>query len=174
MFEKLSNKCFLKSTALLLSFAMMFMSFTLPAGPVTLKSGSIIPLELLSTISSKDCRSGQMIDFKVTKDVVAEGKTVIPAGSIAKGQISRVKKSGLLGSEGQIEVVIRSVTAIDGTDVYLTGASLNDEGNNQVALSIVLTFLCLFGFLIKGGNAEIPAGTLCNATVAGNTTINVD
>ena len=36
MFEKLSNKCFLKSTALLLSFAMMFMSFTLPAGPVTL------------------------------------------------------------------------------------------------------------------------------------------
>jgi len=32
----------------------------------------------------------------------------------------------------------------------------------------------LFGFLIKGGNAEIPAGTLCNATVAGNTTINVD
>ncbi len=106
MFEKLSNKCFLKSTALLLSFAMMFMSFTLPAGPVTLKSGSIIPLELLSTISSKDCRSGQMIYFKVTKDVVAEGKTVIPAGSIAKGQISRVKKSGLLGSEGQIDEYI--------------------------------------------------------------------
>jgi len=50
-----------------------------------------------------------MIDFKVTKDIVAEGKTVIPAGSIAKGQISRVKKSGLLGSERQIEVVIRSV-----------------------------------------------------------------
>lgn len=50
---------------------------------------------------------------------------------------------------------------------------LNQYGVHRM-LTIVLTFLCLFGFLIKGGNAEIPAGTLCNATVAGNTTINVD
>lgn len=174
MFNKLIKSHYFKPTSVLLAFAMLCMSFTMPSGQVIIKSGSIIPMELLSTITSNDCRSGQMIDFKVLKDVVVEGKTVIPAGSIAKGQVTRAKKSGLLGTEGELEVVVRSVTAVDGTDVYLTGANVNDQGSNKVVLSVVLTFLCILGFLIKGGNAEIPAGTQCQAIVAGNTTVNVN
>lgn len=114
-----------------------------------------------------------MVDFRVLNDIKVNGKTVIAVGSIAQGQITRAKKRGLMGSEGELTVTIRSVKAVDGTMVYLSGSSLSDEGGNKLALSIVLTICCLFGFLIKGGKAEIPAGTQIQGTVTSNIEINL-
>lgn len=113
----------------------------------------------------------EIVDFRVPNDIKVDGKTVIEAGSIAQGQVVRAKKNNLLGMQGELEIAVRSVKAVDGTTIYLTAGNLNDEGNNQMALSIILTFCCLFGFLIKGGNAEIPAGTQVNAMVGSNVEI---
>lgn len=173
MFIKLFKSCYFKPVVFLMALAMLTMSFTLPNGTVVLKAGTVIPMELISTITSKSARSGQMVDFRVMSDVKVDGKTVISAGSIAQGQIVRAKKSGLLGSEGELEIAVKSIKAVDGTNVYLTTNNLSDEGSNKVALSIVLTICCLFGFLIKGGQAEIPAGTQVQGMVASNTEINV-
>ena len=88
--------------------------------------------------------------------------------SIAKAQITRAKGNGILGDAGEIQVNISSVTAVDGTQVILSGGTLTDEGKSKL---IVLIFFC---FLIKGGQGELPAGMSCNPVVAGNTTINVN
>ena len=127
MFIKLMKAVYFKPTVLLMAIAMLTMSFTMPGEVVTLKAGTTIPLELVSTLSS----------------------------------------------EGELTVTIRSVKAVDGTMVYLSGSSLSDEGGNKLALSIVLTICCLFGFLIKGGKAEIPAGTQIQGTVTSNIEINL-
>ena len=63
--------------------------------------------------------------------------------------------------------------AVDGTNVFFTSNTVGDEGSNKVAVSIVLTILCLFGFLIKGGKAELPAGTQVQGMVASNVEINI-
>lgn len=173
MFIKLFKSCYFKPITFLMALAMLTMSFTMPNGTVVLKAGTMIPMELVSTITSKTARNGQMVDFRVMSDVKVDGKTVIPAGSIAQGQIVRAKKSGLLGSEGELEISVKSVKAVDGTNIYLSSNNISDEGSNKVALSIVLTLCCLFGFLIKGGKAEIPAGTQVQGMVASNTEINV-
>ena len=47
------------------------------------------------------------------------------------------------------------------------------KDSNKLALSIVLTICCLFGFLIKGGKAEIPAGAQVQGTVISNVEINL-
>jgi hypothetical protein len=155
-----------------MAIAMLTMSFTMPGEVVILRAGTSIPLELVSTLYSSNVRSGQMVDFRVLSDVKANGKIVI-SGSIAQGQITRAKKRGLLGSEGELEIAIKSVKAVDGTTVYLSGNNLYDEGSNKLALSIVLTICCLFGFLIKGGKAEIPAGAQVQGTVISNVEINL-
>ena len=173
MFIKLFKSFYFKPMVLLMALAMLTMSFTMPNGTVLLKAGTVIPMELISTITSKNARSGQMVDFRVMSDVKVDGKTVIAAGSIAQGQIVRAKKSGLLGSEGELEISVKTIEAVDGTIVYLSSNNVSDEGSNKVALSIVLTLCCLFGFLIKGGQAEIPAGTQVQGMVASNTEINV-
>jgi hypothetical protein len=140
---------------------------------VVLNAGTIVPLELVSSISSSNASYGSIVEFRVLNNVTVNGKTVIQAGSTARGQITRVKKSGLLGQEGAVEINVRNVTAVDGTNVYLSASNLSDEGDDKFAISLVLTLLCFFGFLIKGGNAEIPAGTTCQAMVANNVEINV-
>lgn len=173
MFIKLMKAVYFKPVVLLMAIAMLTMSFNMPGETVIIKSGTIIPMELMTTLTSKSARSGQMVDFRVLSDIKVNGKTVISAGSIAQGQITKAEKSGLLGSAGELEVTVKSVRAVDGTTIYLSSNNLTDEGSNKLALSIVLTLFCLFGFLIKGGKAEIPAGTQVQGMVSSNVEINL-
>lgn len=157
-----------KKQSKLLAAALLLASSTAMAKDVTLRSGTQIPMQLSTTISSKNVTVGQVVDFKVTRDIQVNGITVIPAGSLAKAQIVRAKKNGILGKEGEVQLSVNSVTAIDGTQVMLSGGTLSDEGSNKLILSL---FLC---FLIKGGAAELPAGMECTPSVSGNTIISVD
>ena len=157
-----------KKQSQLLAAALLLASSTVMAKDVTLRGGTPIPMQLSTTVNSKNVTVGQVIDFKVTRDIQADGVTVIPAGSIAKAQVVRAKKNGILGKEGELQLSINSVMAVDGTQVMLSGGNLSDEGSDKLILSI---FLC---FLIKGGSAELPAGMECTPSVSGNTVISVD
>jgi hypothetical protein len=170
---KFRDSVYFKPVAMLLASVMFFGSVRAasPAGEVILTAGTPIPLELATTITSKSVASGTIIDFRVLSDVKVDGKIVVPAGSLAKGQVSRVKKNSMFGGAGELDVAVKSVTAVDGTNIFLSASSLSDEGDSKVVISVVLFVFCLFGFLIKGGSAEIPAGTQCTATVGSNTSI---
>ena len=173
MFRKLINSRCFKPSLVLMAMAMLFMSFTAPSGTVVLKAGTVIPLSLETTIDGNNVRTGQTIQFRVVQDIKVDGKTIIAAGSLAQGQVVRAEKNGLLGSAGEVEISVKSEQAVDGTAVYLTNGNVFDERKNKVVISVVVTLCCLVGFLIKGGKAEIPAGTQINATVMSNTEINV-
>lgn len=171
MFTKIVNSKRGKFTALLLAGVMLLSSFTKPAGNVAvLKAGTMVSLELVSAVTS-DMKAGQTVDFRVTSDVKADGVVVIPAGAIAKGQVLSASKNKLLGGPGEVTVQVKSVNAVDGTRVALSGSSLTAEGDSQLVLSIVLTLLCWLGFLLKGGKGIIATGTTFDATVAANTDI---
>lgn len=171
MFTKIVNSKRGKFTALLLACVVLFSSFTAPTGnTVVLKSGTMVSLELINEVTS-NMKPGQTVDFRVMNDVKADGVVVIPAGSIAKGQIVNASKHQLLGIHGEVTVQVKSVNAVDGTRVALSGSSLTMEGDNRIVTSIVLTVLCFFGFLLKGGNGVILPGTIFDAPVAYNTDI---
>ena len=171
MFTKIGTSKRGKFTALLLASVMLFSSFTAPAGnTVVLKAGTMVGLELINEVTS-DMKAGQTVDFRVTNDVKADGVVVIPAGSVAKGQIISASKNQLLGIQGDVTVQVKSVNAIDGTKVALSSSSFTSEGNNKIVTAIVLTVLCFFGFLLKGGDGVILPGTTFDATVAYNTDI---
>lgn len=176
MFTQIKNSLLSKSTALLLACSIFCMSFTTVGNSsiVTLKAGTPVILELISGIQSNKAKSGQMVDFKVTSDVKANGVVVIPAGSIAKGQVIDSQKNGIFGQPGELRVAIKSVTAIDGSIIPLMASEFNEEGKDKLVVSIVGGFLCLFPFLMKGGKAEMPAGTQIQATVLSSTEITID
>ena len=159
---------FVGKRSLIMSMSLFIAVSYVDAREVVLKSGTAIPMQLVNTVNGKDVAVGQIVDFRVTSDIKVDGVTVIPANSIAKAQVVRAKKNGLLGSAGEIQLSINSVTAIDGTQVILSGGTLADEGKNKLVLSL---FLC---FLIKGGQGELPAGMACSPIVSGNTSIVVD
>lgn len=159
--------------AFFFGLVMLFSSFKSPViESVTLNAGTLIPLETVSTIKSDLVTVGQVLDFRVTRDIVAEGKVVIPAGSIANGQVIRGQRAKGLGKAGFLEVQIKSVKSVDGQDIYLAGGNVYEEGEDKAALAIILgLFVCILLLTIKGKNAEIPAGFAFNASVGTTTTI---
>ena len=163
----LSKSFVVKPIVAIMILAFMNLSFTLAD-----KAGTLIPLEVLSEINTKNITTGQIIDFKVTREISVDRNVVIPFGAIAKGQVTRFEKRKGLGKGASMQIQIKSVTAKDGTEIMLTGGSMSEEGNDKLALSIVLAiFVCPLFLLLKGKQAVIPAGTSISATVATDTYI---
>lgn len=175
MIRKIQNSVYVKHIALLLAVSILSMSFKMRGnGEVVLNAGTNVPLETTSMIRSDQVSVGQTIDFRVTFDVKVEGKTVISAGSIAKGQVMRAQRAKELGKEGFLEIQIKSVTAVDGQQVFLTGGNVYQEGEDKQTLAIVLgIFVCILLFMIKGKNAEVPPGYQVSSGVATTMTIKI-
>ena len=175
MLQKIQNSILTKPIAFVLIAAIMCLSFNIKSqGEVTLNAGTPIPIETTQMLNSKYLTPGQTIDFRVKYDVKVEDKTVIAAGTTVKGQVMRAQKAKGLGAEGFVEIQIKSVQAVDGQQVFLSGG-LYQEGEDKQMLSILLGVLvCLLLLLIKGENAEIPAGFSVDASVATTMKINVE
>lgn len=175
MITKIQNSFFAKPVAVLLAFSFLFMSFTMKGdGSVVLNAGTNVSLETVSMIQSDMVSVGQTIDFRVKYDVKVDNKTVIAAGSIAKGQVMRAQKAKGLGKEGFVEIQIKSVTAADGQEVFLTGGNVYQEGEDKQTLAILLgVFVCILFLTIKGKNAQVPPGYQISSSVATTMTINI-
>jgi hypothetical protein len=168
MYSKIENSVYVKQISLILAVSILFMSFKIRGnGEVVLNAGTSIPLETVSMIQSDLVSVGQIIDFRVKYDVKVDGKTVIAAGSIAKGQVMRAQKAKGLGKEGFVEIQIKSVTAVDGQEVFLTGGNVYQEGADKETLSILLgVFICILFLTMKGKNAQVPPGYQVTSSVA--------
>ena len=99
---------------------------------------------------------------------------VIRAGSSVISEITHVKKPGAIGAPGEIGLAIRAVEGVSGEMIRVLPQSASGEGDNKQTTSLVITLLCcVLGLLIKGGHAEIPAGTMINTHSPGNEAVAV-
>ena len=153
MLTKILNSKRCKFIALMLASVFFLSSFTNPTGKVVmLKSGTMVSLELINRVTS-DMKVGQIVDFRVLSDVKAGGEVVIKAGTIAKGQVVDISKNSMLGQPGEVTLSVKSVTAVDGTRVALTGASL-------FGASLIGVFLTGTGATALDSSSAISASSL--------------
>lgn len=170
------NSKSVKILSLLLALSITLMSF----GPrnyekTLLRSGTLISLESSEEINSANAIAGQSIDFLVRNDISVNDKVVIRKGTIAKGLVQRVEKAKGIGKEGFVEIEIRSLPAVDGTEVFLTGAKIYEEGEDKQTLSIVLGVLvCLLFLIMKGKDGIIPKGYSIDARVGNDVMVEVN
>lgn len=171
----MSNKIIKLASVLALASLLSFVVFPSNANAqnkeVTLKAGMPIVLSSVSNANSNNLTTGSTIDFRVVSDVKVGENVVIPAGSIAKGQVTHVSKSTALGKGGALTISVNSINAIDGTLIPISGATLTQSGENRTGLAVICGLCTLFGFLIQGEAAEIPAGAQVQAVVMTNSTI---
>ena len=85
---------------------------------ITLRAGTIVSLQSNEEISSDEVYVGNAIDFFVRSNVVVNGKVVITSGSIAEGQVKKVKSS-CGGNCAEITITVESVQTVDGQRIYL-------------------------------------------------------
>ena len=65
---------------------------------VILQSGTIIPMQAVSSVRASKVEKGQSVEFRVTRGIVVDGELIIPAGMIVKGKVYQAKKSTLVNS----------------------------------------------------------------------------
>jgi hypothetical protein len=149
----------IKPLSVVLALAIINFSFSSVKPTITLKAGTGIMMETVKSVSSELLTVGSMIDFRVTEDIKVDGVVVVEAGASATGQVVRVAPAKGLGKAGYIAVEMRSVKAVDGTNVRISGGDIYNEGENQETLALVLGLLvCILFLTMKGKNAYIQKG----------------
>jgi hypothetical protein len=86
----------------------------------------------------------------------------------------RAQKPKGIGKEGHFEIQIKSVTAVDGQEVFLTGGNVYQEGEDRQTEAVLLgIFVCILFLAMKGKNAQVPPGYQVNSSVATTMQISV-
>ena len=140
---------------------------------VTIKGGTIVPLESTATVKAADVNVGQTVDFKVSRDVVVDGVVAIPRGTIAQGTVYESKIFTAFGTKGRLGIKARSLTRPSGENISFASSDIYIQGQNRTALSVVIFCFTLLPFPC-GSKAVMPLGYECDATVASNTTITIE
>jgi hypothetical protein len=118
-----------------------------------------IKLAIAQTISSKDAKVGDIINFKVIEQVKKDDLVLIDTGTVVTGEVIEAEKSRSLGKGGKLDFIINTVTAVDGQLVKVRVSSKKMTGQKTtggvVAAAIIFSPLALF---LKGKNVVIETG----------------
>ncbi|MBU1319435.1 MAG: hypothetical protein KKH67_09610 [candidate division Zixibacteria bacterium] len=141
---------------------------------VTVPAGTVVSFTTSEVISPKVLHVGDRVNLRVTYDVIVDDIVVIKAGTKAVAEVTESTTSGAVGKPAKIGISIKRVEAVDGSTVPLYGTRLA-EGESKVGTAVIVTILCcVLGLLIKGGTAELPAGTEIQTETAGTVKVTVE
>jgi len=159
---------------LILSLAFLAMSgFAFGQKTVTIKGGTIVPVEAVKNVRATEVQIGQNVDFKVARNVVVDGVVAIPMGTIVKGNVYEAKRSTAFGTKGRLGIKLRYLNLPSGDVVNFASSDVYIQGTNRTALSVII-FCCTCLPFPCGSKAELITGVEYDATVANNTTVTIE
>ena len=131
-----------------------------------LPNGYPVMLTTQNDMSSRFNKSGQRIFFNVAENVEAKGQVLIPAGSVAVGEIVRADRNGHVGKSGKIAVRVMYIDTPQ-QRIALTGDRAVHGKSGTIPVVATFMFVSMLGSMfIHGTNAKIPAGTMVQAYLA--------
>lgn len=103
------------------------------AVPIKLAQDTPVHLVLSNTYVSGRAKVGDVVDYEVAEPVIgADGAVLIAKGAVGKGKITRSKCKTWL-KNGQMEMTIEDVIAVDGTHLALKSAKGIRGRSSQIA-----------------------------------------
>lgn len=157
-----------------LSLALLALSsFAFAQKQVTIKGGTIVPVEAVKNVRATEVQVGQNVDFKVTRDIIVDGIVAIPVGTIVKGNVYESKRSTAFGTKGRLGIKLRYLNLPSGDVVNFASSDVYIQGKNRTAISVIV-FCCTCLPFPCGSKAELTTGVEYDATVANNTTVTIE
>jgi len=152
----------------------LFAPVALAAGEtVNIPGGTRLVLAFENAVEPESAQIGQKVYLRVVNGVNVDGNVVIEGGARATAEITLSQKKGAIGKPAVIGVMVRSVEAVDGTMIPISGIK-HVEGENKQSEALIVTILCcILGLMIQGGEAEIAAGSNMEATIDATTAVEV-
>lgn len=102
-----------------------------PAPPtvriVTVPAGTALPLELTTAVSSETAQVEMPVSARLRRDVVVNGETALPAGTVVHGEVSEVERAGRVQGRSRLALRFTSIV-IDGRRESLRTNPIAFEG----------------------------------------------
>lgn len=134
-------------------------------GKVILKEGAEVKLRFVEDISSKTAAEDDPVALVLDENITVGDVTVARAGSKAVAIVSHVKKAGMMGKGGELNIRLEHFKAGD-VRVKLRGTR-GRQGEGKVGTAVALTVLFgPIGLIKHGKNIEVKQGTSLTAYVA--------
>lgn len=127
--------------------------------------GTAVRLMVLRELTSRTAKSGDRFKLRVDEAIVVNGRTLIPIGATAWGEITTVEKNGAAGKGGALAARLLYIQLEDG-NVPLTGDLRNKSSGNGTAVGLAVLGFGLFGLLNAGDSGRLKAGDTFTAYTA--------
>jgi hypothetical protein len=131
---------------------------------VVLPAASVIGLQVETPLSSERARIEDRVEARVTRDVMANGRVAIPAGSRVLGSVTLVDKGGKLKERARLGIRFHTLVLADGTDVPLNTEQFFREGESPAGDSAkkiggAAIGGAILGAILGGGKGAAIGGT---------------
>jgi type IV secretory pathway VirB10-like protein len=95
----------------------------------------VIGLRIETSLSSETARVEERVEARVTRDVRADGRVAIPAGSRVIGSVSLVERGGRMKEQARLGVRFHTVILADGTELPLQTDTIYRIGESPSSAS---------------------------------------
>jgi len=134
---------------------------------LTVVENSVIGIHLAQTISSATAKVEDKVTAKVTRDVMVDGRTAIPAGSTLEGNVSYVNPGGKFKERARLGIKFTALLLPDNTRqpiqteaLFRDGEAPAGEATSKVGASAAIG--AILGAVI-GGKKGAAIGTAAGA-----------
>lgn len=142
-----------------------------PADTVAIPKDTPVHLMTLTEVTTKTDGAGHRFKLRVNEDVIVNGETVVPKGTLAWGEVTSAESSGNLGKSGRLTARLLYIE-LNGQRIPIEGDT-SAKGRSGTAETVVgVLGLGLLGLFAKGNNAKIKAGEKSTAFVADDFILN--
>jgi len=134
--------------------------------PIIVPAGTALTVTVDQALSSKNSQSGQSFLATLAQPVTVHGKTAIPKGSSVTGTVVTAKEKGKIKGEGQLSLVLASIT-IRGKNYPIQTGALDSTVKGKGKRTAATTGGGAAGGALIGGIAGGGKGAGIGALVGG-------
>ena len=164
----------MKKIVLFLICMVMATLFAFAQKNITVKAGTIVPLQSVKQVKAADANEGEIVDFRVISDIVVDNCIAIPRGTLVKGVVNEAKRSSIAGIKGRLVINISNLILPSGEQIFFSNTAARVYGKNKTPLAVGTAILLLPCIFITGTKAVMPEGYEVYAVVAANTEIKIN
>ena len=141
--------------------------------PLVLRRDTPVHLMVMNEVSTKERSVGYRFKLHVHEPVIVSGVTVVPAGTLAYGEVMSAESSGNVGKSGRLSARLLNIE-LGGRAIGISGETTANgkSGTGEVVAAVI--GLGLLGLFAKGNNAKIKAGELMTGFTTEDTLFDVD
>jgi hypothetical protein len=139
--------------------------------PPTLLAGTNVDFVITDHLGSKLSHIGDTFHVRVAEPVRVNDVIVIPAGTEGGGEVIHAARARAGGKAGELILSVHYLTLAD-RRIALRGFHFGRSGTDNSGTGLLVAAVAgSLGFLVVGGEVDVPAGTVGHARIATDTSL---